>query len=84
MFPSKIYTIFKDQNNMDFFNQITDDSDKSIVVYVEHKNGDYKQMIDPSVSSQRTLRKWLRNIESEFAEKVIDKKIEELDKVINQ
>lgn len=54
------------------------------MIYIEHKNMDYKQSINPSVSSQRTLRQWLRNIENKFSEKVIDKKIEELDKVIKE
>lgn len=55
-----------------------------MIVYIEHKNIDYKRFIDPMVSSQRTLRKWMREIESDFSEKVIDQKIEELDRVINK
>lgn len=83
-FPSKIFSLTKDPSNESFFNDITDDTENSIITYIEHKNVNYKRQIDPLVSSQRTLRKWMRDIESDFAEKIIDQKIEELDRVINQ
>lgn len=84
VFPSKLFEMIKNTLNKDFFSQITNESDKNLIVYVEHENQDFKKYIDPEISSNRKLKAWMSDIESEFADKVIDKKIDELDKIINQ
>lgn len=84
VFSSKLFEITKRGSDNSFFNQITNNAQTSVIVYIERQNLAFKRVIDPTISSQRTLRNWLRTIESDFAEKVIDQKIEELDKVINQ
>jgi len=54
-----------------------------VITYVEHKNKNFKRVIDPATASQRKLRAWLRSIEADFADKVIDQKIKQLDDMIN-
>ena len=67
-FPSKLFKLNKTENE-DFFNEITENSQKNQVVYIEHKNGDYKRYINPEESSQRQIKNWMNAIENDFADK---------------
>ena len=82
-FESNLFLLQKTADNTDFFNSLTNNSTKNVVIYVEQEETEIKQFMNPQLMSLRAMREWMNDLETLFADKKINRKIEELDKMIN-